>query len=275
MHKVKNWNALAKSYSTKHEQNIKQVANILRHALGLTYLTQQDNTILDAGCGSGESIALELKRNLQVPAKVVGLDFSQEMVSLAQARLNELDRKGVSPDVKVEIMEGDIQALPFEGSDIYDYYVSNFCFNLVPNPTLGIQEAYRVMKKGGQIGITIPAEFHEERLYTDLESAVIESNCDPASVREFCQAHFGKFSRESFIELLEKCGFEVESCWYQQFLISLSSVEDLTTFHGYFLKEFSESDKERIIRKHAEKIEETKKQKLQYHQNALFIIGRK
>jgi len=76
------WNDNADLYQIIHENNVKQSALVLINVLGLNHL-QKPVTILDAGCGSGDSLSLELKRNAKITAKIVGVDLAENMVKEA------------------------------------------------------------------------------------------------------------------------------------------------------------------------------------------------
>ena len=92
--------------------------------------------VLDACCGTGD-LAVEASR---AGARVVGLDFSGEM--LARAR-----RKSSA----VEWVEGDVLALPFEDG-AFDAVTVGFGIRNVADLDAGLAELARVVRPGGRLG---------------------------------------------------------------------------------------------------------------------------
>lgn len=72
---------------------------------GLKHLDiKEEDIILDVGCGGG----INVKRMAEKAKKVYGVDYSIESVKLSR----EVNAQGIY-DGKVEIIEGDVQKLPF------------------------------------------------------------------------------------------------------------------------------------------------------------------
>lgn len=97
--------------------------------------------ILDLGCGTGTLLQslLPLVRD----AKLVGLDPSAEMLSVARQKL---------PD-SVELQRGNADSLPFS-SESFDLVISTNAFHYFRNPSQAIQEAKRILKPHGRLVIT-------------------------------------------------------------------------------------------------------------------------
>ena len=87
---------------------------------------------MDLGSGAGNDcfIARELTGE---KGKVLGLDFTEEMVN--KARINA-DKLGFN---NVEFRKGDIEQMPI-GGDSIDVVVSNCVLNLVPDKTKAFSE---------------------------------------------------------------------------------------------------------------------------------------
>jgi len=154
--------------------------------------------VLDACCGTGD-LAVEASR---AGARVVGLDFSGEM--LARAR-----RKSPA----VEWVEGDVLSLPFEDG-AFDAATVGFGIRNVADLDAGLAELARVVRPGGRLGcleITRPRGLLRPffRLWFDrivpLLGKVLPGGKAytylPASVRRFPGA-------EELAALLEEQGFE-------------------------------------------------------------------
>lgn len=100
--------------------------------------------VLDVATGTGD-LALTIL-DYCPDARVVGLDPSSEMLSLADAKA---DRAG-HPDLELE--EGDARDLPFADAS-FDAVTIAFGIRNVPDRELGLREMKRVVKPGGRIAI--------------------------------------------------------------------------------------------------------------------------
>ena len=97
-----------------------------------------DETILDAGCGSGRLTAELLKR---LPhGRVIAVDFSANMIKTATQRLgDELDR--------VELLEADLNEFTLPRS--VDGIFSNAVFHWVANHSSMFRSLFTALKPGG------------------------------------------------------------------------------------------------------------------------------
>ena len=92
---------------------------------------------LDVACGSGKLTA-EMNRLAGPKGKVVGLDFSPQMLEVARR-----DQPGI------EFLEGDALALPF-GDGSFDASTIAFGLRNLADPVRGLREMQRVVKAGGR-----------------------------------------------------------------------------------------------------------------------------
>ena len=92
---------------------------------------------LDVACGSGKLTA-QLARVAGASGRVVGLDFSPEMLEVARAH---------RPDL--EFMEGDALNLPFADSS-FDASTIAFGLRNLADPVRGLREMLRVVKPRGK-----------------------------------------------------------------------------------------------------------------------------
>jgi demethylmenaquinone methyltransferase/2-methoxy-6-polyprenyl-1,4-benzoquinol methylase len=92
---------------------------------------------LDVACGSGKLTA-ELARLAGPKGRVVGLDFSPQMLEVARR-----DHPGI------EFLEGDALALPF-GDGSFDASTIAFGLRNLADPVGGLREMWRVVKPGGR-----------------------------------------------------------------------------------------------------------------------------
>ncbi|MBC8259651.1 MAG: bifunctional demethylmenaquinone methyltransferase/2-methoxy-6-polyprenyl-1,4-benzoquinol methylase UbiE [SAR324 cluster bacterium] len=99
---------------------------------------RQDNSCLDLCCGTGD-IAREIIR--QYPScKVTGLDFSQEMLNVAESKN--------SSNSGIEYLQGDAMDIPFSEAS-FDAVTIGYGLRNVPNLDGCLQEILRVLKPGG------------------------------------------------------------------------------------------------------------------------------
>lgn len=102
-----------------------------------------NSTCLDLCCGTADS-SIQLA---QVAKKVVGLDFNQEMLKLAEEKVKAADLAD-----KVKLVQADAMNLPF-ASESFDLVTICFGLRNVPSAEKTIRESLRVLKPGGQFAI--------------------------------------------------------------------------------------------------------------------------
>jgi len=100
-------------------------------------------SILEIGFGSGQFIPKLFAREPNLT--LTGLDYSPEMVVLAEAANNNLVQSG-----RLKFQEGSSNHLPFEG-DSFDIVYSNMVIFFWDKPEEHLREARRVLKPGGKL----------------------------------------------------------------------------------------------------------------------------
>jgi len=143
--------------------------------------------ILDGGCGLGEFV-VHLHAQGFAP---VGVDLSRKTVALLRKKF---------PDVS--FVDGDIRHLDFpDGS--FDVYFSWGVFeHFEAGPGDCIREAYRMLKPGGLLFITVPFDNFRQTLRGAMERPKA-----PTGGSRFYQ---WRFTRAELARELALCGFEVE-----------------------------------------------------------------
>jgi len=98
-------------------------------------------TVLDAGCGEGETLD---RLSGILPENPVGIDLNPESVEFAKKRL---------PAATIGV--GDLLELPFE-ADSFDLVMCLEVLEHLPEPTAGLRELFRV--SGRDVVVSVPHE---------------------------------------------------------------------------------------------------------------------
>jgi arsenite methyltransferase len=143
-------------------------------------------SVLDLGSGSGTDVFFAATR-VGTEGRAVGVDFTDEQVAKAR-RLR--DRDGFS---QVEFVEGEIQALPFEGAS-FDLVISNGVINLSPIKDRVFAEVARVLRPGGRFAVA------------DIVSGKPLKERTRRNVDLWAACVAGAIPRQSYIDALESAG---------------------------------------------------------------------
>ncbi len=146
--------------------------------------------VLDLGCGTGFD-AFIVAEKVGEEGRVVGVDFSSEMISRAERHAKEIGAKNT------EFLVGDMEDLPLEDSS-FDLVISNGAINLVPEKSLAFSEAFRVLKKGGRLYLSDMVIF----LADDIARGE-QKNLDGPF-------YGGAIPKNDYLELITDAGFTID-----------------------------------------------------------------
>lgn len=104
---------------------------------------QEGMYFLDVCCGTG-MLTRELSRNVTPKGKVIGLDFSENMLQQACQSSQE------SAYNNIEYLQGDAMSLPFEDNR-FDGVTVGWGLRNLPSARQGIREMARVVKPGAMV----------------------------------------------------------------------------------------------------------------------------
>lgn len=148
---------------------------------------KEGDTVIDLGSGAGND-AFVARRMTGEKGKVIGIDFTDEMISRAKENAKKLNLSNV------EFRAGDIEDMPVT-SNAADVIISNCVLNLVPNKHKVFSEIYRVLKPGGHFSIS---------------DIVLEGEL-PAKWRDVAELYAGCISgaiqKDDYLKIIKEAGF--------------------------------------------------------------------
>lgn len=100
--------------------------------------------VLDVCCGTG-LVTMDLAKKVGPQGKVVGLDFSEQMLEVAKGYLKDFPLKD-----NVELIQGNAMDLPF-ADNTFDCVTIAYGLRNVPDLKRTLNELYRVVKPGGRV----------------------------------------------------------------------------------------------------------------------------
>jgi demethylmenaquinone methyltransferase / 2-methoxy-6-polyprenyl-1,4-benzoquinol methylase len=113
--------------------------------------------VLDLCCGTGD-LAFSLRRAAGTRARIIGADFSHEMLVRARAKSPSSDARRARYGVPLQdsgpmpVFEADALRMPFaDGS--FDLVTTAFGFRNLANYEDGLREIFRVLRPGGTVAI--------------------------------------------------------------------------------------------------------------------------
>ncbi|AIF43565.1 demethylmenaquinone methyltransferase [Virgibacillus sp. SK37] len=98
---------------------------------------------LDVCCGTGDW-AISLAEKIGTSGEIIGLDFSENMLSVAKQKKKQHNIK------QLQFIHGNAMELPFK-DNTFDYVTIGFGLRNVPDYMTVLQEMYRVVKPGGKV----------------------------------------------------------------------------------------------------------------------------
>lgn len=166
-------------YAAFYDKSAKYWDSFEKHKLDKLIEGAKDKKVLDAGAGTGR-LAIRLHN---AGAKVTALDFSPEM-------LNTIRRKKPA----IEVVEGDMEAMPFEDSS-FDMVFSSLAMVHLKRVDHFMGECYRVLKDGGT-AVLVNVHYRKPLILSDKQGKFIIN----------CYNHFPRHVREA----AEDLAFQVE-----------------------------------------------------------------
>lgn len=150
-------------------------------------LIKEGDTVIDLGAGAGND-AFVARAITGENGKVIGIDFTEEMINKARENADKLGYNNV------EFRFGDIENIPVT-ADKADVIISNCVLNLVPDKEKAFREIYRVIKPGGHFSV----------------SDIVASDELPESIKKGAELYAGCVSgaitKNKYLEIIKQSGF--------------------------------------------------------------------
>jgi demethylmenaquinone methyltransferase/2-methoxy-6-polyprenyl-1,4-benzoquinol methylase len=110
-----------------------------RKAINCLNITDKSDTILDVACGSGDMSRL-IERKCH-RAKIIGMDFSLNMLKIAKKKIN-----------RTSLVLADVYSAPFKDG-IFDKIIVAFGFRNFPDKKDALKKLYRLLNQNGVLCI--------------------------------------------------------------------------------------------------------------------------
>ena len=174
------------------------------------------DTVVDLGSGAGNDVFVA-RAIVGDEGKVIGLDFTEEMVSKAVKNKEKLGFQNV------EFKLGEIEQMPIE-NEAADVVISNCVLNLVPDKKKAFSEIYRILKPGAHFcvsDIVIKGELHPDL----KKSAAMYAGCVAGALQ---QDEYTGIIKETGFKDVEIKKTKIIELPYELLIkyLSLSEIED-------------------------------------------------
>lgn len=188
-------------------------------------------------------ILQNLKR-VNAKFRIYSVDLSEKMVELTKARIHHECPE--HDNIKSTVHIASLDDLKMIRSGKLELYHSNLCFHLVPDVTVTLKEANRVLKPGGKLCFSTIAQKREDSLLLPLDLIAEQLNFPPYKERDLF--HLGE--RETVKQHLENTGFRLDLFWYQNIGVYLANFEEyLATTNTHELLAYKEKLTEEQVQK--------------------------
>lgn len=222
---LEHWNDNAKKFKLSHQVSWGDIYAIKLETQNISNYIHDGDTVLDVGCANGFAAIMQCEAHKL--KKVVGIDFSDEMLTYAEENKANSDFADI-----LEFKKGDIRKLDFADDTFDVVYTTRVIINL---PTWeqqkqAVSECIRVAKPGGVI--ILSEAFYEPFIKINALRTI-------AGLNPLIEHDFNRYIKRARLnKYLEERGLNFEindfsSVYYigSRFLRELST--DYTKFEGF------------------------------------------
>ena len=149
---------------------------------------KKGDTVVDLGSGAGNDVFVT-RSIVGAEGKVIGLDFTQEMIDKANVN------RAKTGYTNVEFKLGEIESMPIE-NDSVNVVISNCVLNLVPDKRKAFKEINRILKAGAHFCVS------DIVLKGELPAGLKKS----AEMYAGCVA--GALQQDEYLGIIRETGFE-------------------------------------------------------------------
>lgn len=226
---VRDWNAAA-----YHRVSGPQVA--MAGAVLDRLELQGDETVLDAGCGSGRVTRLLLER---LPSgRVIAVDASPDMVDRAREELR---------GAPARVLEADLAAPALAAGEQVDAIFSNATFHWVPDHDALFAALATALRRGGRMS----AQCGGEGNVAGVHAAALQAAADSELTARFTgwSPPWNFAGAERTEARLRAAGFEDVRCWLQDWPVTPDEPRAYleTVCLGPHLERLAEAERERFL----------------------------
>ncbi len=151
--------------------------------------------VLEIGVGSGR-LTNHLAKKIDIQATITAIDINPNMLDIAKEKVKATN---------VEFHVADAQSLPFSDNS-FDCVVCQFSFMFLPDKQKGFNEAWRVLKPGGQfIFVTWDKAENNITLYISQQTILQFLKTDPPAY--FGKAYSAMNNLDDLMEYTKVAGF--------------------------------------------------------------------
>jgi demethylmenaquinone methyltransferase/2-methoxy-6-polyprenyl-1,4-benzoquinol methylase len=177
-----------------------------RRAVTALRLTGRE-TLLDLCTGTADVALMACRRG--AAARVVGVDFSHEMLRIGLAKIQQKDANG-----RITLIRGDATRIPLAAGSM-DAATIAFGIRNVQQPEMACLELARVVRRGGRLAILefgLPRTAPIRRIYLWYSNRVLPAIgklvSRHASAYDYLPESVSRFpTPEAFGRVLQECGF--------------------------------------------------------------------
>jgi len=173
----------------------------------------QPTSILDIGCGPGNSTAVLAER--YPDADILGIDNSEEMITAACTNY---------PHLKFQRFDAEKDLISL--GQTFDIVFSNACIQWIPNHENLIKNMMSLLNKGGVLAVQIPMIW-EEPLHMELKALAASDKWAGEMRVEECFYHLGY---EEYYDILAECSSDFRA-WETVYMHRMQSHESILEWY--------------------------------------------
>ena len=139
---------VAQNFDVHVSQSIPHYNDLQKYLVQLSEWFLKDNVIVyDLGCSTGETIKKIFELNISTNFKIIGIDNSKKMISIAKKKTRIFNNKNIKLDFKIEDLTQNIR---FRKSNLF-YSILLFPFFNFNQRTKILKNIFQSLEKGGAL----------------------------------------------------------------------------------------------------------------------------